>query len=135
MKNIILNSIDSVSDIKNLKKLEFLNFDRNLITAIPNELLECENLIQMSFDGCSQLTSIPKTLLMMPNLTNASFRSCSLSELPSMVSPRIENLLFTGNHFLTCLPHEVMRFIDPQIKTSEFYRINENQLEALKSAQ
>lgn len=135
MKNVNLTSIDILPDIKNLKKLEFLNFDRNLITAIPTELIDCENLIQMSFDGCSQLISIPKTLLMMPNLINASFRSCSLPELPSMVSPRVENLLFTGNNFLTCLPHEVMKFVDPQMKASEFYMIDENQQEALKLAQ
>lgn len=136
------------SEIKQLQKLEFLKFDRNSLTTIPNEIaerklnksvfLELQNhflnfrsiflvssIENMSFDECSQLCFIPNNLLMMENLINLSFKRCSISKIPSMVSTKLKNLCFTGNPSLTCVPHEVMKFVDPLLHMAEFYMVSD----------
>lgn len=92
-------------------------------------------MIQMSFEECSRLFAIPKNLLMMPNLVNVSFKKCNLLSLPSMVSPRVENLLFTGNQLLNCVSYNLAKFIELELRTSEFYMVNEDELSIMVEAQ
>jgi Leucine-rich repeat (LRR) protein len=121
--------------IENLVNLELLNFDRNFITEIPVSLTNCSKLFQLSLEECARLFSIPKNLLTMPNLVNVSFRGCNLITIPSMISSKIENLLFSGNQLLNCVPHEAVKYLDENISTSEFYMVDENDLETMINAQ
>lgn len=115
--------------------MELLNFDRNFIMEIPVELTECLAMIQMSFEECSRLFTVPKNLLMMPNLVNVSFKKCNLLTVPSMVSPKIGNLLFAGNQLLNCVSYDLAKFIEPDTKTSEFYTVSEEELGIMLEAQ
>lgn len=114
--------------IKSLKNLELLNFDRNFIFEIPNELTECTKMFQLSFEECARLFSIPRNLLTMPNLVNVSFRGCNLVAIPSIISPNINNFLFSGNQLLNCVPHEASKFLEPSTSTSDFYMVNSEDL-------
>lgn len=125
----------SFSEINKLKNLEMLNFERNFLMEIPIELTECTAMIQMSFDECSRLFSIPKNLLMMPNLRNVSFKNCSLLTLPMIASGKLENLLFSGNQLLNCIPYDLVKFLELEIRTSEFYKVAEEELGMMLEAQ
>lgn len=78
---------------------------------------------------------MPNTLLMMPNLVNASFRGCSLAVVPSRISEKIENLIFTGNRLLNCIPYDAKGFLDPNMTLAEFYWMNNSELAAFTFAQ
>lgn len=111
-----------------MKNLKLFKFDRNLITNIPNELCECDQIFQLSFEQCSSLISIPRNLLMMPHLEYASFKECNLVTVPAIVSSKITSLMLSGNVLLNCVPHEVIKFIDPKTTTSEFYMVEQKDL-------
>lgn len=78
---------------------------------------------------------MPNTLLMMPSLVNASFRGCNLAIVPSMISEKIENLIFTGNRLLNCIPYDAKGFLDPNMTVADFYWMNNSDLNALATAQ
>lgn len=115
--------------------MQLLNFDRNFITEIPYELTHCESIFQISFEECSRLFLLPKNFLMMPSLVNVSFRRCNLFTIPSMVSPKIMNLQISGNELLNCVPSDVIKFIDPNMTTAQFYMIEEENLTQMVTAQ
>jgi hypothetical protein len=71
----------------------------------------------------------------MPNLINVSFRGCNLINLPSIISPKINSLLLDGNQLLNCIPHSAMKFIDNDTSTSEFYAVNDQDLDSIINAQ
>lgn len=116
------------SEIRNMKNLKLLKLDRNLITNIPNELCECDQMFQLSFEQCSGLISIPKNLLMMPHLEYVSFKGCNLVTVPAVVSSKLTSLMLSGNVLLNCVPHEVVNFIDPKTTRSEFYMVEQKDL-------
>lgn len=71
----------------------------------------------------------------MPNLEHVSFRGCNLITVPSIVSSKIRNLLLNGNSLLNCIPHDVIKFIDPDTNTSEFYMVESQDLTEMLSSQ
>jgi hypothetical protein len=72
---------------------------------------------------------------MMPNLVNVSLRRCNLFTIPSMVSQKIMNLQIRGNELLNCVPIEVIKFIDPNLTTAQFYMVEEENLTEMVTAQ
>lgn len=101
---------------------------------IPRELAECTKIFQMSFEKCERLFAMPNNILMMPNLMNASFRSCNLLTIPSMISPKVNNLMFDGNRLLNCIPYDTAKFIS-QMSVSEFYMVEEEELSKMMFSQ
>lgn len=132
---IILSGKFIFSAIKNLKNLELLTFDRNFICSVPDELLDCTKIFQISFDGCSRLFSVPNQILMMPNLVNVSFRGCNLLVFPSMIPENIKGLLVSGNQLLTSIPDGVLRFLEIGMTLAEFYGVEERDVERLIKSQ
>lgn len=127
--------LNSILAIKNLKNLELLNFDRNFLMEIPQELTQCTKIFQLSFDECSRLFTLPKNLFTMPMLVSASFRGCNLITIPAVVASNICHLSLYGNQLLNCVPHEIfIKFIPATTSASDFYMIDEENLNNLHEA-
>lgn len=124
-----------ILEIGNLLNLELLNFGRNFLTEVPNELTSCTSLVQISFDDCSRLFSIPINLLSLPSLVNVSFENCNLITIPAMISPSVKCLRINGNFLLNCVPHEVLNYLGPGLSTSEFYLIDDEDISQMSKAQ
>jgi len=127
--------LNIISAIKNLKNLELLNFDRNFLMEIPQELTQCTKIFQLSFDECSRLFTLPKNLFTMPMLVSASFRGCNLITIPAVVASNLCHLSLYGNQLLNCVPHEIfVKFIPATTSASDFYMIDEENLSNLHEA-
>lgn len=111
-----------------------LNFSRNFITEVPNELTECRELFQISFDECCRLFIIPKNIFTLPRLVIASFKKCSLIVIPSVVPTNLCSLSIEGNQLLNCIPQEILKFLPSTQCASDFYLTDENELETLQNA-
>jgi hypothetical protein len=120
--------------IKNFKKLEVLKFDRNFLIELPEEIVECRELFQLSLDQCCRLFFVPKNIFILPRLVFASFRKCALVVIPSLVPLHLCSLSIDGNHLLNCIPKDVLKFIPPSQSTADFYMVEEDQVETLKNA-
>lgn len=118
-----------------MRNLEVLHFDRNFITEVPDEITECKELFQISFDECFRLFSIPKNIFTLPKLVIASFKKCSLITIPSVVPPNLCSLSIEGNQLLNCIPEEVIvKFLPPTQCPSDFYLTEKDELETLQHA-
>lgn len=123
------------SAIKYLKNLELLNFDRNFLTEIPQELTECTNIFQISFEECCRLFTLPKNVFQLPKLVSASFKGSNLITIPSIVPSNVCHLSINGNQLLNCIPHEVfIKFVPNSLSASDFYMIGDENLENLHEA-
>lgn len=120
--------------INKFKKLEVLKFDRNFLIEVPQEITECKELFQISFEECVRLFFIPKNIFTLPRLVFASFRKCALVVIPSIVPSHLCSLSIDGNHLLNCIPHEILKYLPLSQSASDFYMVENDQLESLEKA-
>lgn len=104
------------------------------ITEVPEELTECKELYQVTFDECSRLFTIPKNLFSLPRLVIASCRKCSLILVPSIIKSNLCSLTLDGNQLLNSIPEEALKFLAPTQSSADFYMIDKSELETLTLA-
>lgn len=111
-----------------------LKLDRNFLIEVPPEITECVELFQISFDECVRLFFIPKNIFTLPRLVYASFCKCALVILPSLIPSHLCSLTIDGNHLLNCIPQEVLKFLPPLQSASDFYMVEDDQLNVLQNS-
>lgn len=58
-----------------------------------------------------------------------------MAVVPSRISEKIENLIFTGNRLLNCIPYDAKGFFHENMTLAEFYWMNDSELAAFTIAQ
>ena len=65
----ICNGLTSLpSSIGNLKSLQLLYIANGLLETLPEELANCEELVDVELYNCSRMTSLPRVITKLPNL-------------------------------------------------------------------
>lgn len=98
------------TEIGDMTNLETLDFSKNLLTMLPNEMAKCQQLNELLFND-NQIIHIPTKLITLPKLEVFEADRCHLHYLPGCIGKMLSHVRMFNNTRLTHYPVIYEKFL------------------------